>query len=186
MDANGKNPRRLSNDGVDDSRPSWSPDNKQIAFTSSRDGQFEVYVMAADGKNQQRLANSPDIRIHNWQPSWSPDGEHIAFTSDWQIHVMDADGGNPRNLTNNRGSHSHPSWLLDGERIVFASKKDDNMESYVMDVDGKNQQKLTDNRHDDVDPAWFDPVFAVEVAPFAVTPTGKRFTMWGRLKQVDR
>ena len=59
MDANGKNPRRLSNDGVDDSRPSWSPDSKRIAFTSSRAGQFEVYVMDADGKNQQRLTHSP-------------------------------------------------------------------------------------------------------------------------------
>ena len=99
---------------------------------------------------------------------------------------MNTDGGNLRNLTNNRGSHSHPSWLPDGERIVFASKKDDNMEIYVMDADGKNQQRLTDNRHDDVDPVWFDPAFAVEVAPFAVAPADKKLTIWGRLKRAER
>ena len=99
---------------------------------------------------------------------------------------MDADGGNQRNLTNNRRWNSHPSWLPDGERIVFASKKDDNMEIYVMDADGKNQHRLTDNRHDDTDPAWFDPAFAVEVAPFAVAPAGKTLIMWGRLRQIDR
>ena len=52
-----------------------------------------------------------------------------------------------------------------------------------MDTDGKNQQRLTNNRHDDVDPAWFDPAF---VSAFAVSPTGKKLTMWGWLKQVDR
>ena len=48
-----------------------------------------------------------------------------------------------------------------------------------MDADGGNQQKLTNNPHLDGDPAWFGPAFAV-------TPTGKKFTTWGWLKQVDR
>ena len=107
----------------------------------------------------------------------------LVGTGPWEIYVMGADGGNQRNLTNNRRWNSHPSWLPDGERIVFASKKDGNMEIYVMDNDGKNQQRLTNNRHDDVDPAWFDPAFA---SAFAVAPAGKKLTMWSWLKQVDR
>ena len=68
-------------------------------------------------------------------------------------------------------------------QIAFVSERDGNKEIYVMDTDGKNQQRLTNNRHDDVDPAWFDPAFA---SAFAVAPAGKKLTMWGWFKQVDR
>ena len=78
--------------------PHGSPDNERIAFASDRDGNYEIYVMDADGKNQQRLTES---RQTDWDPSWSPDGERIAFASDrkgdfenFEIYVMDADGGN--------------------------------------------------------------------------------------------
>ena len=92
---------------------------------------------------------------------------------------MNADGGNQQRLTNNDRSDWHPSWSPDGERIAFASDRDGDFEIYVMDVDGQNQQRLTNNLHDDADPAWFDPVFAV-------APAGKKFTMWGWFKQVNR
>jgi hypothetical protein len=46
----------------------------------------------------------------------------------------------------------------------------------VVDADGGNQRNLTNNPHDDTDPAWFDPAFSV-------TPTAKKFTIWGWLKQ---
>ena len=48
-----------------------------------------------------------------------------------------------------------------------------------MDADGRNPRRLTDNAHDDSAPAWFVPALAV-------SPVGKKFTMWGRLKQGDR
>ena len=164
----------------------------QITFMSNRDGHvhprfgwtsFEIYVMEVDGNNQRRLTNNP-----NWdtQPSWSPDGKWIVFSADrkgdgvnYEIYVMDADGGNQRRLTNNRVHDKVPSWSSDGKRIVFSSYRDGNAEIYVMDADGGNQQKLTNNPHLDGDPAWFGTAFAV-------TPTGKKFTTWGRLKQVDR
>ena len=56
----------------------------------------EIYVMDADGRNQQNLTNNP---AHDGSPSWSPDGKRIAFDSDrdgrfnWEIYVIDADGG---------------------------------------------------------------------------------------------
>ena len=195
MDADGGNKQNLSNEGEDDYYPSWSPDGKRIAFVSIRDGRgnLDIYVMDADGSNQQRLTENPD---HEWEPSWSPDGERIAFTSsklpdfmpaNSDIYVIDADGKNQRRLTKNTSRNTDPSWSPDGKRIVFVSNRDRNYEIYVMNADGARQvRRRTKDGSDDTDPAWFDPAFAVEVAPFAVSPTGKKFTMWGWLKQVDR
>ena len=74
-----------------------------------------------------------------------------------------------------------PHGPPDGKRIAFTSdKKGDfkNYEIYVMNADGGNPQNLTNNPNHDVSAAWFN-------SPFSVSPTGKQFTMWGQLKQVD-
>ena len=191
MDADGGNPQNVTNDPNDDRYPSWSPDSGRIVFVSQRPGHFkskflityEIYVMAVDGGNQQRLTEN---RQNDFYPSWSPDGERIAFEADRkgdfenpEIYVMDADGGNQQRLTENRRSDSSPSWSPDGKRIVFSSRRDGNPEIYVMDADGKNPQRLTNNPRDDFSPAWFAPAFAV-------APAGKILTMWGWFKAVDR
>ena len=69
----------------------------QIAFSSNRDGNYEIYVMDTDGGNPRRLTENPN---DDWDSSWSPDGKRIVFASERdgnpEIYVMDADGGNPR------------------------------------------------------------------------------------------
>ena len=194
MDADGNNQQRLTDNDFYDTHPSWSPDGKRIAFISRRDGHFigefgltsEIYVIDADGGNEQRLTEN---RKHDSSPSWSPDGKWIVFAADrkgddvnFEIYVMDADGGNLQRLTNNRVDDWSPSWSPGGERIVFVSNPDgkhENYEIYVMDNDGGNQQKLTNNPHRDSGPEWSN-------SPFSASPAGKKFTIWGRLKQVDR
>ena len=140
----------------------------QIAFSSERDGNPEIYVMDADGKNQHRLTNN---RHDDWSPVWSPDGKRIVFFSNrdghvhvirgvptYEIYVMDADGRNPQKLTNNPNDDRSPSWSPDGKRIVFQSNRDKdnpgNYEIYVMDADGGNEQKLTENPNEDDNPSW--------------------------------
>ena len=166
MAADGGNPQNLTNNPHYDMSPSWSPDGKQIAFASDRDGNYEIYVMAADGGNPQNLTNNPN---GDWDPSWSPDGERIVFSArrdghfenelvlTSEIYVMDADGGNPQRLTENRKNERYPVWAPDGNRIAFASdRKGDlqNFEIYVMDADGGNEQRLTENRIHDRYPSW--------------------------------
>ena len=139
----------------------------QIAFVSQRDGNPEIYVMDADGNNQRRLTNNHG---DDWSPSWSPDGKRIAFSSErdghvhakhgWptsEIYVMDADGRNQRNLTNNPANDRQPSWSPDGKRIAFMSNRDGadlHFDIYVMDADGRNEQKLTENPNTDRQPSW--------------------------------
>ena len=87
----------------------------RIAFVSQRDGNPEIYVMTADGKNQRRLTKN---HHGDSSPSWSSDGKRIAFESqragNAEIYVMDADGGNQRRLTKNHHGDSSPSWSPDG------------------------------------------------------------------------
>ena len=76
-------------------QPSWSGSGDQIAFSSQRDGSWNIYVADADGGNLVRLTNNEG---DNLEPVWSPDGDRIAFGSSRQgafkIFVMDSDGGN--------------------------------------------------------------------------------------------
>ena len=124
----------------------------RIAFTSSRDGNAEIYVMDADGRNQENLTNHPS---GDGNPDWSPDGTRIAFVSGRdsdrsQIYIMDADGKNPIRLTNGRRGKSDPDWSPDGRKIAFTVN---DFVDYiaVMDADGNNREKLEDEARD---PSW--------------------------------
>jgi Tol biopolymer transport system component len=128
MNADGSNQTNLTNNPAVDMMPSWSPDGKKIAFASTRDGNYEIYVMNADGSNQTNLTNNPATEQ---APSWSPDGKKIAFYSlrndvpdakdygkderPWyefnaEIYVMNPDGSEQTDLTNNPAYDGYPSW----------------------------------------------------------------------------
>jgi TolB protein len=90
----------------------------QIAFVSDRDGNFEIYLMKADGSSQTRLTNNPAT---DFQPAWSPDGKKIAFTSPAEVYVMNADGSSPTRLTYSRpdwDSADQAAWSPDGSKIA--------------------------------------------------------------------
>jgi TolB protein len=171
----GNLPEFLTDNANTDEYPAWSPDGKQIAFSSDRTGDSEIFVMDPNGDNVVQLTNSPR---EDWQPSWSPDGERIVFASpragNWEIYVMDSDGENVLQLTHRLAIDWTPEWSPDGTRIAFASRAkaaevwvdeetgevlEDNpgagtWDIYVMDPNGENVIRLTDHPASDFEPTW--------------------------------
>jgi dipeptidyl aminopeptidase/acylaminoacyl peptidase len=111
MNADGSRLINLTNDPAADGSPAWSPDGTRIAFLSTRDGAYDLYLMNADGTGVTRLTNDPAIE---GRPSWSPDGTRIAFSSDKdgdsEIYVINADGSGVVALTSNPAVDGWPAW----------------------------------------------------------------------------
>jgi hypothetical protein len=165
MSADGSEQKNLTNNPANDSGPCWSPDGQKIAFVRRGgpaprlgQGNFEIYVMNADGSEQKNLTDNPAIYEG---PCWSPDGQKIAFASVTgnrilysDIYVMNADGSEQKRLTNNFSSDLSPCWSPDGQKIAFASYRDGNHDIYVMNADGSEQRNLTNNPDYDGSPSW--------------------------------
>jgi Tol biopolymer transport system component len=135
-----------------------SPD---IAFVSSRDGEYAIFTMSADGNGEHRLTpregDEPEGESVFWQidPAWSPDATTIAFvsarTGEPHIYVMNADGTGTKALTSGeKNNDTHPTWSPDGASIAFARDGD----IYVMGADGSNPKRISDLNAQESDPAW--------------------------------
>jgi len=82
---------------------------------------------------------------------------HSDRSGDFEIWVMDDDGGNPTQLTNSPGRDIEPTWSPDGSQIVWASARSDvdNLELYVMNADGSDQHRLVEIQPgDELGPEW--------------------------------
>jgi Tol biopolymer transport system component len=143
-ESNGQQIATINNQGKDkklltatgfNSWPAVSPDGKKIAFGSNRDGDYEIYVMFADGSSPKRLTNSAGM---DFRPAWSPDGMQIAFTSnrdgDYEIYVMNADGSNVRRVTNHAERDDHACWHPDGRRLAFVGERGGRFDLYLVEV----------------------------------------------------
>ena len=71
-----------------------------------------------------------------------------------EIYLMNTDGSDPINLTNNNVLDADPAPSPDGTKIAYASGLGNNAEIYIMNVDGSNQTQLTHNNDWDHEPAW--------------------------------
>jgi TolB protein len=101
-----------------------------LAFVSSRDGDYAIFGMAADGSHQRRLTSekgdpaTPRGLLFQVEPAWAPDASRIAFASGRDghshIYVMAADGSGTKQLTSGSHDDSSPTWSPDGKRIAFS------------------------------------------------------------------
>jgi TolB protein len=130
-----------------------------IAFTSTRDGNAEVYVMHADGSHVVDLTRN---LAQDGQPAWSADGEKIAFVStrdgNAHIYVMNPDGSGQRQVTRGNDNDTAPVWSPDGRKIAFmctTAKPVLVTEICVVNVDGTGAHELTSPAEgDNLYPVW--------------------------------
>ena len=97
-------------------------------------------------------------------PQISPDGRAIAYTitdtdkaankRTTQIYLISVDGGEPRQLTNEKASSSAPRWSLDGRRLAFVSARDGEAQIWTMDVDSLEARRITNVAFGAADPVW--------------------------------
>jgi TolB protein len=135
--------------------PSPSPDGRRFAFSSTHDGNQEIYVADLDGGNLARLTQSPGLDAH---PAWSPDGTLIAFATDrWgglELAAVRPDGTGLVRLTESPGLDDYPAWSPDNRRLAWATLRDGQYEIYTADADGSNPVNLTRDPARDTQPTW--------------------------------
>ncbi len=161
-DGAGRHVRRLTKEHGDPStpaglffqgQPAWSPDGREVAFVSRRDGVSHVYVMNADGTGTRRLTGSAR---NDERPAWSPDGRRIVFGREGALFWVPAAGGPAHRVGRGLGHAGDPAWSPDGRRIAFDYRLPGSQASevYVMDVDGSRVRRLTRIGGASVLPAW--------------------------------
>ncbi len=137
------------------------PDGK-ITFFSTRDGNFELYIMDAAGNNPTNLTKSDKT---DYWASYSPTGATVYFYSkrdgNDEIYSMDANGDNLRNISKHEAKDRMPEISPDGKTILFLSDRDSpEGDIYIMNADGTGVRRLTTNSVDEDVARW--------------TPDGKR------------
>ena len=131
--------------------PNYSPDGSRIAFTSDRDGNFEIYTMAADGTDVRQLTftNPP---IQHVGPKFSPDGTRLLYARDdggsdsatrQDLWVMPVDGGPGVRLTFGIDDREGRAWSPDGRRIVTQSVENGVGQLFVLNADGSGLTQIT-------------------------------------------
>ena len=152
---------------VPDAPAAVGPDGR-IAFQSRADGDWDVYVMDADGTGVVNLTDGPG-GPDDAAPDWSPDGTRIAYTTapprgddGPEIWVMDADGGAKQQLTDTSGGDATtgPRWSPDGTRIAYTLHPSGSSDSdvYTMAADGSDKVDVTSPwevlGYGDYEPTW--------------------------------
>ncbi|MBX3134341.1 MAG: PD40 domain-containing protein [Gemmatimonadaceae bacterium] len=160
VNRDGSDLRRLTNYDIYTAEGILSPDGSKIVFTSLKDGDLDIYTMNADGTDVRRLTTTPG---YDGGPWWSPDGTKIVYRahhpkdstelreyqdllrqglirpSKVELWVMDADGGNQRQITALGGANFGPSWSPDGTKIIFSSNffapRSGNFELFLVSAD---------------------------------------------------
>jgi Tol biopolymer transport system component len=158
-DAKGGNVTRITNNDWADESPTWTPDAKQIVFSSNRNDanheclfppcRLDLYSVAADGTHLRQLTNIPNGLV--FFPSVSSDGRTILFTflsdaGDTALFTVGLDGSGLRQITEFAQESFHAHWSPDGSRIAYSDNgciSCSGSSIWTMRADGTDQHRLT-------------------------------------------
>jgi len=129
----------------------WSPDGKQVAFTSNMSGRRNIWLVPAQSRWPTQLTVSNERQT---SPVWSPQGRWIAYASDYggneqyDLSLVSSTNGQVVNLTNSPEiSEEDPAWSPSGEKLAYSVKPKEasNYEIDVMEIETKKVTHLTQN-----------------------------------------
>ncbi|MBI2044493.1 PD40 domain-containing protein [Candidatus Pacearchaeota archaeon] len=155
MNVDGSNQRKVGSDVYDYWNLAWSPNGQKVAFVNSSD--LSLYVTDLDGSNAKKLTNASESAGY---PCFSPDGTKIVFSrfdGNSEIYVMNSDGSNQRNISNDQNTDDDmPCYSPDGRFIVYTSKQRNtgSYEIWIMKSDGTGKKRITNNSYSDLNPKW--------------------------------
>ncbi len=153
-----------------DAEATISPTGDRIVFTSIRNGDLDLYSMKLDGTDIKQLTNElgydggafyswdgKSICYRGWHYTDSAEvatykgllAQHLVRPTRMEIMVMNADGSNKRQITNNGAANFAPFFHPDNKRIIFASNMGDpkgrNFDLYIINTDGTGLDRVTYN-----------------------------------------
>jgi serine/threonine-protein kinase len=174
--------------------PVWSPDGARIAFSSNRNGYYNLYLIAADGGGVERLTTSA-----SWQfpSSWSPDGRTLLFddSTEWDIWEVPVDGSSPpRPLVAAPHTQGGARFSPDGRWLAYESAESGRAEVYVR-ARGGSDRRWTISTEGGSAPLWsqmgreivYQNGTKILAVPVATTPTftsGVPAVLFDRRKRV--
>jgi formylglycine-generating enzyme required for sulfatase activity len=136
MLASGKGAKQLTTGTDPDADPRFSPDGKQILYTTLRDGFPEIWMMNRDG-------SVPRLVTKGSQASWAPDGQSILFIQDNQTYVRELASGQEKRVTPKEWERCGvPAFSPDGRRFAVASRHLGNIGIFILSLDGKESFPL--------------------------------------------
>lgn len=129
---------RLTNNPWDDMHPALSPDGRRLAFTSRRNGYWDLYVLDLETGDQTRLTDTAD---YEGAPTWSPDGLWVAYErytgTGLDIYILPTNDSSaePIRLTDDPGMDRSPAWSPQGREIAFVSSRSGDEEVWLARLD---------------------------------------------------
>lgn len=144
--------RRLTFDPAIDSMPVWSPDRSQIAFTSGRSRNFDIYIKPADGSQPERELGLP--RGVDMLPlDWSPDGRNLLYLAEPDLWVYSFADGKSHLFLKAIASLNNAQFSPDGKWVAYSSNESGRWEVYVTSFpDARGKWQVSTNGGEE--PRW--------------------------------